>query len=139
MIELTGDSRSHVQTANSRRYIRLTSLRIAGLHMPHPFPLLFSIVLAVTALGETQAWAGHADKPAVGKDSTLPDSVRRVERETGGQVLRAQPIERDGREVYRVKVLTPQGRVRVMENDAGSPRAPVADPLPAPTEHGHHR
>jgi hypothetical protein len=49
------------------------------------------------------------------RDGGLPASVRRIQRETGGQVLRAQPIQRDGREVYRVKVLTPQGRIRVVE------------------------
>ena len=49
--------------------------------------------------------------------SALPDSVRRVERTTGGEVLRAEPMQRDGREVYRIKVLTADGRVRVMQED----------------------
>ena len=49
--------------------------------------------------------------------SALPDSVRRVERSTGGEVLRAEPMQRDGREVYRMKVLTSDGRVRVMQED----------------------
>jgi hypothetical protein len=47
----------------------------------------------------------------------LPDSVRRVERQTGGEVLRAEPMQRDGREVYRLKVLTADGRVRVVQDD----------------------
>lgn len=42
----------------------------------------------------------------------LRDSVRRVERDTGGSVLRAERVH--GREVNRVKVLTPEGRVRVV-------------------------
>lgn len=49
--------------------------------------------------------------------SALPDSVRRVENQTGGEVLRAEPMQRDGREVYRLKVLTSDGRVRVMQDD----------------------
>ncbi len=49
--------------------------------------------------------------------SALPDSVRRVERSTGGEVLRAEPMQRDGREVYRMKVLTADGRVRVMQEE----------------------
>ena len=48
---------------------------------------------------------------------SLPDSVRRVERQTGGEVLRAEPMQRDGREVYRLKVLTADGRVRVLQED----------------------
>ena len=52
----------------------------------------------------------------------LPDSVRRVERQTGGEVLRAEPMQRDGREVYRLKVLTADGRVRVVQDDPDRPR-----------------
>lgn len=51
------------------------------------------------------------------KDDSLPASVRRVERQTGGDVLRAEPMQRDGREVYRVKVLTSDGRVKVIQDD----------------------
>ena len=51
------------------------------------------------------------------QDQGLPDSVRRVERQTGGEVLRAEPMQRDGREVYRLKVLTADGRVRVVQDD----------------------
>src|SRR5918993_350280 len=42
--------------------------------------------------------------------------VRQVER-AGGRVLQAEPMQRGGREVYRFKVLTPEGRVRVMQGD----------------------
>lgn len=56
----------------------------------------------------------------------LPASVRRVERQTGGEVLRAEPMQRDGREVYRLKVLTADGRVRVVQDDPDRPRSEVA-------------
>jgi len=52
----------------------------------------------------------------------LRDSVRRVERQTGGEVLRAEPMQRDGREVYRLKVLTSDGRVRVVQDDPERPQ-----------------
>ena len=61
------------------------------------------------------------------QDQGLPDSVRRVERQTGGEVLRAEPMQRDGREVYRLKVLTSDGRVRVVQDDPERPREPPAD------------
>jgi hypothetical protein len=61
----------------------------------------------------------NARSEAQGK-SNLPESVRRVERQTGGEVLRAEPMQRDGREVYRVKVLTSDGRVRVIQDDPQS-------------------
>ena len=58
----------------------------------------------------------------------LPDSVRRVERQTGGEVLRAEPMQRDGREVYRLKVLTADGRVRVVQDDPERSRERPAEP-----------
>jgi hypothetical protein len=54
-------------------------------------------------------------------NSNLPESVRRVERQTGGEVLRAEPMQQDGHEVYRLKVLTQDGRVRVMQDDPTQP------------------
>lgn len=62
------------------------------------------------------------DRDADRQRGGLPDSVRRVERQTGGEVLRAEPMQRDGREVYRLKVLTADGRVRVVQDDPDKPR-----------------
>lgn len=47
----------------------------------------------------------------------LPDAVNRIERETGGRVLSAERRTRGGREVSRIKVYTPEGRVRIMWDD----------------------
>lgn len=49
--------------------------------------------------------------------SELSDSVRRVERETRGQVLSAERLQYDGRELNRVKVVDGNGRVRVYVDD----------------------
>ena len=117
---------------------------------PRSLALSLAIALALTGMGGVSAWAGagpgvdkgSADKASADKgrdsgnrdkDNTLPASVRRIERETGGKVLKAQPIQRDGREIYRVKIVTPQGRVRVVEDDVGPPPPqPPSDPLPPP-------
>lgn len=86
-------------------------------------------------LGTGAAWAQSAPPPHApppnreppaqrqerGQGNGLPASVRRVERQTGGEVLRAEPMQRDGREVYRLKVLTADGRVRVMQDDPDRP------------------
>ena len=47
----------------------------------------------------------------------LSDAVRRVERRTGGQVLSAERVPFDGRNVNRVKVIDSSGRVRVYMDD----------------------
>ena len=47
----------------------------------------------------------------------LTDAVRRVERQSGGQVLSAERVPFDGRDVNRVKVVDSNGRVRVYMDD----------------------
>ena len=47
--------------------------------------------------------------------------IRQVER-SGGRVLQAEPMQHGGREVYRFKVLTPEGRVRVLQGDPDAGR-----------------
>lgn len=49
--------------------------------------------------------------------AALPAAVQKIERETGGQVLRAERVDRDGRDVNRIKVITPEGRVRVYRDE----------------------
>ena len=77
--------------------------------------------------------------------STLSDAVRRVERDTRGEVLSAERVQYDGRDMHRVKVVDDQGRVRVFmqdpqrsgDNSNGSPpprgdgRGPQRRPPPA--------
>jgi hypothetical protein len=57
----------------------------------------------------------------------LGDAVRRVERATRGQVLSAERVRYEGREINRVKVIDDRGRVRVYWDDpqsSGNERAP---------------
>jgi hypothetical protein len=76
------------------------------------------VVLLVTGL---MAGAAAAKNGGNGqKGSALPESVRKVERETGGDVLRAESRTQNGEEVTRVKVITPQGRVRTVESSRRS-------------------
>jgi len=49
--------------------------------------------------------------------SSMSDSVRRAQRETGGQVLGAERVQYDGREINRIKVMDDRGRVRYMDDD----------------------
>jgi hypothetical protein len=76
--------------------------------------LLRPLVLLVAIFGAGQAMA---QKRPPRPDTPPADSVRRAERQAGGEVIRAEPMQRDGREVYRMKVLTADGRVRVVQDD----------------------
>ncbi|MAT66212.1 MAG: hypothetical protein CMN57_11280 [Gammaproteobacteria bacterium] len=51
-------------------------------------------------------------------DAGLDRAVAEVERRTGGRVLSARRVQRDGRPAYRIKLLTRDGHVRVIWQDA---------------------
>lgn len=59
--------------------------------------------------------------------TALSAAVRRVERRTGGQVLSAERVPYDGRDINRIKVVDANGRVRVYVDD------PRGRPAPQPS------
>ena len=90
-------------------------------------PRIAATLLAVLACSSAVAMA-QADAPREPRDSranqnrraehrALADDVRRVERATGGEVLSAERVQSDGRDVSRVKVIDASGRVRVYMGD----------------------
>lgn len=83
-----------------------------------PFPRLPTLLISLL-LPAHCVWAAADDSEGVRepRPTELRDSVRRVEQETGGRVLRVEPVRRGGQETYRMKVLTPEGRVRVMQDN----------------------
>lgn len=66
------------------------------------------------------------------KRERMPETVQRVENETGGRVLHVRPIQRGDRQIYRMKVLTPEGRVRVMQDSPRQRMRESAPPTPQP-------
>ncbi len=76
--------------------------------------ILPALLLVAATLAVVPAHgAGREEDPR----ARLPESIRRIETETGGRVLQVRPMQRGDREIYRMKVLTPEGRVRVMQDD----------------------
>jgi hypothetical protein len=72
------------------------------------------------ARGERGAAQGRDAAPAHLSDRdrrSLAESVRRVERATGGQILSAERVPFDGRDMNRIKVVDATGRVRVITED----------------------
>lgn len=74
--------------------------------------LLTTVITALMLALSMPAWA----------DVSRDDAAAMVQKTTGGRVLAVDQIEREGRLVWRVKVLTPQGEVIVMLIDAASGR-----------------
>ena len=56
----------------------------------------------------------------------LSDSIRRIERNTRGQVLNAERVPYDGRSVNRIKVVDDRGRVRIYVDDPQDQATPDA-------------
>jgi uncharacterized membrane protein YkoI len=56
-----------------------------------------------------------ATAPVLAANLTLQEAVARVERETHGKVLSAETKHNGHQTVYRIKVLTRDGQVRVIE------------------------
>lgn len=55
-------------------------------------------------------------------DVSRDDAATVAQKTSGGRVLAVEKNEREGRPVWRVKVLTPQGEVKVILIDAASGR-----------------
>lgn len=60
------------------------------------------------------------NEPRVGPRIPMADATEMVLQRTGGRVLNAQEARQDGRDGYRIKVLTRSGEVRVFFVDASS-------------------
>ena len=92
-----------------------------------PPPSLKLLTIAILAVLPTlTAFAGpqvapqqdsRQDRGQSHDNSSLSDAVRRVERDTRGEVLSAERVQYDGRDMHRVKVVDDEGRVRVFMQD----------------------
>jgi len=108
----------------------------------HAMPRIPTVLLLLTA--SSLAMAQQAQQPPRDREPdrepqpqsqprvSLSDAVRRVERNTRGEVLSAERVQFDGRDMHRVKVVDEQGRVRVFMQDPArrdrpSPRPPRDD------------
>ena len=74
--------------------------------------LLTHVITALMLALSLPAWA----------DVSRDAAATMAQKATGGRVLSVEQTEREGRPVWRVKVLTPQGEVIVMLIDAASGR-----------------
>ena len=57
-------------------------------------------------------------------------AIENAQRRHGGKVLSADRMQVDGRELYRVKLLTPSGRVRVVQSEDEATPEPDASEQP---------
>ncbi|MEP7186776.1 MAG: hypothetical protein ABI767_13155 [Rhodanobacter sp.] len=82
----------------------------------------FILALFILVTSGTAASVLAQPNPVV----TLDQAVLDVQRETGGKVLSAESRRVGRRQEYRIKVLTPDGHVKVMTVSAESGRDPAS-------------
>lgn len=88
-------------------------------------PILVLMLLPIAATAQNRPEPDNKRLPprapafAPPSGQGMPAAVRRVERETGGQVLNVESMRFQGREIHRVKVLEPGGRIRIVVDDPG--------------------
>lgn len=90
---------------------------LAGMHS-RTLPLLLALALAAAP---TLARDDHARARAwveAGRVLPLAELLERLPPELDGRVLEAELEERDGRPVYELELLAPDGRVLELELDA---------------------
>lgn len=51
---------------------------------------------------------------AYAKGKSLEQAIEQVRKQTGGRILDASTVDKNGKRVHQVKVLTPDGRVKVI-------------------------
>lgn len=68
---------------------------------------LISVALALVLVTGTLA--------AETRERSLQEIVQKVEQDTDGKVLAVQTLQRNGHKIYRVKVLTRDGRMQVVQ------------------------
>jgi uncharacterized membrane protein YkoI len=81
------------------------------------------LCLMLPAFAAAEPWRPPAHRPPaeaggfVQPRISMGDAMNSVQRAFGGRVLQAQPASVNGREGYRIKVLTAHGEVRVVYVD----------------------
>lgn len=86
---------------------------------------LTTLLLILLAIGGGTAaaapnWHGNLQKVAQKSSGiSLDQAAEQVRRQTGGRILSAETVNKDGRRVHRIKVLTPDHRVVIREINAG--------------------
>ncbi|HET9818689.1 MAG TPA: hypothetical protein VFP92_05940 [Rhodanobacteraceae bacterium] len=80
------------------------------------FRVIATVLAGTLCLCAASAFARKGPTPQQPpRPASLEQAVKQVQRQTHGHILAADTIQHGQAKVYRVKVLTPKGQVRVMQ------------------------
>jgi len=80
--------------------------------------LLTTGIAPATAAPFPRGGVSNSPRLAAKQGMSLEQAVAQVQRETNGRILTAETVNRNGHPVHRIKVLLPNGNVRVIHVDA---------------------
>lgn len=72
-------------------------------------PFIFALIFLTASLADTVAQAESHNS-----HTSLDQAVQQVKKQTGGRILSAKTKTNDGRQVHNIKVLLPNGKVRII-------------------------
>lgn len=82
--------------------------------------LLILLALGAGTASAAPGWHGSLQKIAEKSSGiSLDQAVAMVRKQTGGRILSAETVNKNGRQVHRIKVLTPDHKVVIHEINAG--------------------
>lgn len=89
------------------------------------FPMQLRLAIAMfAAIAAAGALAAPPKAPPNAREHlTLESAVQQVQQQTDGRILAADSIPSGRNKLYRIKVLTPEGHVRVMQLHSNDPPA----------------
>ena len=81
-------------------------------------PIVGSGLILSTPAAARTGVDGAAMLLAAGEKISLNQAAAQVQQRTKGRILSAETISRDGKAVHRIKVLMPNGNVKIVHVDA---------------------
>jgi hypothetical protein len=80
------------------------------------FQVIAMMLAGAMTVANAPAWAvPPRSVPRPAHPATLEQAVKQVQQQTHGHILAADTVSRGRTNVYRIKVLTPKGKVQVMQ------------------------
>lgn len=83
--------------------------------------LLAGVLVACAVDASAKPPRSAPPPPPASHPASLEQAVRQVQHQTRGHILAADTVSRGQTNVYRIKVLTPQGKVQVMQLRSSPP------------------
>lgn len=81
-------------------------------------PAIFIVVAFIAPPGQASAQPSPGYIQLAKNGQSLDSAVQSIKQKTGGRILSTKTVKRNGKRVYKIKVLLPSGKVQVFHVNA---------------------